>query len=241
MSLLRRLHHLHDIPAFVDYEGGARDGVLDETPKSERIVADRKERLGRAWKSSVEHTPTELRSYLNGTQHDSFILGHVREGDRFTLTATDEYATLFAIWGFGIPWRDCRFPFDLVFERVAYVGWRAVGDQGTLSWGASPIFGREGGVPWITDTFVEPEKEGFRWALHYYQNCERHPNRLLLMEAQSMRVVERQRRAWSEIVGSEYLQAFDDFHSRRDEFSNGGEEAFRAYAETHGTLRRSAA
>ncbi|RYG48461.1 hypothetical protein EON79_04410 [bacterium] len=235
MSVLRHFRHLHDIPGFVDDESGRQGWGTGETPKSERIMAERRVRLHQAWCRSKANVPEELATYVNGAQHDAWILGHSREGDRFTLTASDESTILLAIWGFGVPWRECLFPFDFVFEGVTYVGWRAVQDgHGTLRWASPPRFPRTNGVSWLSDTFIESDGPGLQWALHFWQGDERHSNRLLLVEAKSMKVVERQRKAWKGIVGERSLPLFDDFFAHRHEFLLTSPEKLHAFLRERG-------
>lgn len=214
-SVLRRLRHSHDIPNFVNLDRGRKEGDAAH-PKSDRIFAARSTRE-KERRSHRSVSLPELETYAEDSQHDAWLIGHSREGDRFTLTASDENTTMLAEWGYGVPWQECRFPFDLVFEGVSYVGWRLEEPGGRLRWGAA-FKPAEPGISWLNDTFLEWDKPGFRWALSYHQSTSPYSSRILLVEAKTIWVVERQRQAWKNILGEESLPVFDEAQTRRREF-----------------------
>ncbi|RYG48460.1 hypothetical protein EON79_04405 [bacterium] len=212
--MLRRIRHLNDIPGLVDTEAGGEKWWEEDTAKSKRIAHDRHMRLSRVWKRSGALLPRELKSYCDGGQYDAPMLGHSREGTRFTLTSSDMNAVILANWGFGLPWNECHFPFDLAFEGVSYVGWRTVDRQGRLTWSPAPAMGGEICPSWMMDHLMEPELPGIRWALLYRGKSSRG---MLLVEARSMKVVERQREAWIRLVGRDSLPVFEQCHAQRRE------------------------
>ncbi|RYG38638.1 hypothetical protein EON81_03090 [bacterium] len=125
---------------------------------------------------------------------------------------------MLAGYGFGVPWPNCLFPFDLIFEGVTYVGWRSVDKKEGLSWMPPLAVSENEPSTWWMDTFLEPEQIGVRWALlfrHTYRN--RYSRGMLLVEAASMRVVERQRQVWIDRVGSASLPIFDEYQAQRNE------------------------
>ncbi|RYG38639.1 hypothetical protein EON81_03095 [bacterium] len=232
MSVLRRFRHLHDIPGLVDVEEGSQDWWLDDSEKTQRIVSDRLRRRSEAWTQSERAVSWALRSYVNNAQHDSHILGHIREGGRFTLTASDEHTEMLAQHGFDAVSKEAHYPFDLVFEGVSFVGWRLREKDGTLRWAPPPQMGEL--AQWLLDCFIEPERPGVRWAVVFYQWDGRYSRRVLLVEAESLRVVERQRAAWIQYVGGASLPVFDESQTRRRETSLVDPKVLREFLREHG-------
>ncbi|CAN5493489.1 hypothetical protein BH11ARM2_BH11ARM2_22280 [soil metagenome] len=191
-------------------------------------------RQRQAWERIQTVTHSGLATYVNGAQHDAWLLHHEREDDRFTLTATDENTVMLAEWGFGIPYRECLFPFSLVFEGVSYVVWRLVDRESALRWCAPPVFRRGKYIDWLNDTFIKPEQPGAQWALQYFEWHETHSYRVLLVEARSVRIVQRQREAWARIVGEDSLPVFDEAQAVRREFSLIPPGNLEAFCRKHG-------
>ncbi|RYG48459.1 hypothetical protein EON79_04400 [bacterium] len=234
--MMRGIRHLHDIPGLVDVEQGRRDWWIDDSPKTARIVADRLERRSRAQASSRANVSESMASYLNSAQHDAWILGHLRKGDRFTLTAGDENALMLASHGYGVVAEDAVYPFDLVFGGVSHVGWLLREKDGRLRRTGSPMRSPHR-ASWFRDTFIEPDRPGIRWALAYHQPDGRFSSRVLLVEAETMRVVERQREAWIRHVGVESLPIFEESQSRRRDFPLTHPQNLTAFLQEHGLVR----
>lgn len=237
MSRLRDFRHIRDLPGFADPGLGMREW---DSEKSKRIEALRHQRLRLTWEHSKVGVTDELVPYVNGRQNAGWILGFEREGDRFTLTSSDEDAILLAEWSYDIPWKQCVFPFHFVFENVAYVGWRRVDSRGNLRWAPPPKDMMESDAAWLMDGLTEPESEGIRWALSTRsRSSPDFEETVLLIEAQSMRVVERQREAWRRNVGESSLPVYDAYHARRRTLSLNKPDNLEAFCREFGLPGRS--
>lgn len=202
-------------------------------------MAGRENHSKRAWEESKIGVAEALIPYVNGRQCAGWVPGFERQGDRFTVTASDEDTILLAEWGYGVPWERCVFPFDLVFEGVAYVGWRKEDSRGGLRWAPPPEDPKRSDANRRMHGFIEPEFPGVRWALSTYSRQPPDCDRILLVEASSVRVVERQREAWRRNVGEATLPVYDAYHARRRDLSLNRPENLEAFCREFGLPGRS--
>ncbi len=210
-SALRDITHMAAIPILADPDRGWED----ESRKGHRIAAARKGRTRREYEAQLAALSDDLKPYLLDRQHDAYIQAFRREGDRFTITAHDQDAAMLVDWGLGRDYKTEGLPFDLVFAGVSYVGWRRVLEDGGLAAASEP----RDVTQWLFDGFVDLEGPGVRWALNYWTwgSTRRDGSHLLLVEAKSVWVVERQRQEWLERFGEEGLDSFDLYQAvRRD-------------------------
>lgn len=212
-SALREITHMAAISILADPDRGWED----ESPKGERIAAARQNRTRSEYKAQLAGLSDELKPYLLDRQHDAWIQRFCREGDRFTITALDEDANLLADWGLHWDYKTEGLPFDLVFEGVSYAGWRRMLEDGSLSAASQP---REV-TQWLFDGFVDSEEPGVRWALNYWTwgPTRKDGSHLLLVEAKSVRVVQRQRQEWLRRFGEDGLDNFDRYQAIRADIS----------------------
>lgn len=211
-SILRRIRHQNDIPLLVNEYIGERYG---SEGKNDRVTAARLARKWIRYEEQDARLPPDLRRYTLSRQHDAEIEDVVRAGDRLTIRVRDEDVAILAEIVTGVNHREWRFPFEVVLEGVSYAEWRAIDAEGELTWMPAP---KPGTLTWISDSFVEIESPGVRWALEVYQAQDRtYEYRMLLVEAARMSVIERQRATWQGKVGDQGLPLLDDFLKRRAE------------------------
>lgn len=212
MSLLRHFRHRNDVPLLADEYIGERCGREE---KNERVMVARHTRRQALYDEQVVAIPRNLRPYVLSRQHDAGIRDISRTGNRFTLTASDNDVAILAEIVSGVSWHKRDFPFDMVFEGTSYAGWRVVDFDGNLSWCPAPDPSRQS-VEWLGDGFIEWEKPGVRWAMEAYVSGNHSRDyQMLLIEAESLNVVERQRATWRRFLGEAGLPLFDEFQERR--------------------------
>ena len=236
-SVLRELQHLAAFPNLGQWE--LPDD--DPSPKGVRIATAREVRSKRARAIGRAALKPVLRGYLFGRQHDAQIQSFRREGDRLTITVHDDDLAALANFVYGAPWNEVEMPFDLVFEGVRYVGWRWIEYGGKLLFSPPP----SGLIEWLDDEILPSEGTEIRWGLlvHASEEHGRRPHRrLLLVEAMTVRVVERQRDAWRTKFGEASLALLDHYAALRPQLAltqdQRGLAQMRAFAEAHGLATR---
>lgn len=213
-SVLREITHTAAIPIIAD---PWRDDE-DESAKGKRIISSRRARVRAEYAAQHAALDPRLRPYLLNRQHDSFIQQFRREGDRFTITALDGDADMLVHWNSDPEeWNTDGLPFELVFEGVEYVGWRRILDDATLAFSSEP----QGVAQWLSDGFLDIHEPGVRWALQYWMSDAPRGSgyHLLLVEARSMHVIERQRDEWIQRFGKFGLKTYDRYHAVRSEMA----------------------
>lgn len=230
-SVLRDIRHLAAIPALASTDRGEWVERHKDETKNARIAARREERSRTQYAAASAALLPDLKPYLIDRQHDARIVGWRREGERFTLTAHDEDLAMIVDWKYGpaletgVDYWEVGMPFDLVFEGVHYVGWREERSTGELIPFSEPRERPLRYTEWLNDVLIDPELPGVRWALAiHHQRYEGghfrgHKSLVLLIEAESVRVVERQREAWLAHFGADEIDLFDRYDAVRAEVS----------------------
>ena len=220
-SVLRGLRHIAALPGLGDPGRGEWSRGRKDEAKVARISAAREGRMRRAREEAREHVSSELEPYLFGRQHDAFVVGWKRDAQRFTLTALDEDLSMLLERRYGLDRRREGMAFDLVFEGTDYVGWREErGDGSLVPYPAPRDFTF---TEWISDTLLESETPGVRWALSlWHQTYNKghfsgQKDLVLLVEAASLRVVERQREGWLARLGAGEIGVFERYLASRME------------------------
>lgn len=224
-SALREIRHIQAIPALASPDRGQWDEFVPGF-KSTRIAEDRERRWRLAHRDAEASVRPDLAPYLLARQHDAFVVSAERQRSRFALTALDEDLGVIIEWTLGLDRRRDGIPFEVVFEGVTYVGWRSEERDGSLR--SVPEIRDFTYTEWGTDTLIDPELPGVRWAVvlrhQRYEDGHFHgwDDVLLLIKAASIHIVEPRREEWIRRFGEAEVDLFDRYQAIRADVSLSG-------------------